>query len=133
MGLPYSPLRKRVCLLLLLSAINRSDVWCDQLLSTKEGSKTTFTPPHSRIPNREVLGFPPEEIQTSSNRRPFLLLTVTKTETSSLCPLSEVSGFWLRVSNLTWNCYPLSCGLCSAFFHLTCTRFTWGPQQTDCG
>lgn len=101
MGLPYFPLRKRVCLLLLLlSAINRSDFWRDQLLSTKEGSKTTFTPPHSRIPNREVLGFPPEEMQTSSNRRPFLLLTVTKTETSSLCPLSEVFCGWVLAAGV---------------------------------
>lgn len=101
MGLPYFPLRKRVCLLLLLlSAINRSDFGVISFCLLKKGPRQPSPPPHSRIPKREVLGFPPEEMQTSSNRRPFFLLTVTKTETRSLCLLSDVFCGWVLAAGV---------------------------------
>lgn len=76
------------------------------------------------------MGFTLEETQTSSHRTPLPLLNVT--ETSSLCSLSDVvcgqvlaAGTQPHLKLLPSELWTL--GLCSAFFHLTYTRFTWGP------
>lgn len=39
-------------------------------------------------------------MQTSSNRSPFLFLIVTKIETSSPCPLSEVFCEWVLTAGV---------------------------------
>jgi hypothetical protein len=87
---------------------------------------------HSRIPNREFLGFTAEETQTFSNWRPFLPLNMT--ETGSLCSLREVFCGWVLAAGVQPHlelCELQTLGLCSAFFHLTYTRFTWGPRQIE--